>query len=458
MASTISDKLQHAWNAFRSEEETPTANWGSLGMSNSVRSDRVRMRVTNERSIIASIYTRIGIDVASVSMYHVRQDENEKYVETIKSYLNNCLTVEANLDQAASMFRQDIAMTMCDKGILAVVPVDTSLNPNVTGGYDILTMRVGIITKFYPKKVQVNLYDESDGKFKSVLVDKAFTAIIENPLYSVMNEPNGTLQRLITKLNMLDAVDEQLSSGKLDLIIQLPYVIRSEVRRTQANERRKALEDQLKDSKYGIGYADGTEKITQLNRPVENNLLKQVESLTEMLYGQLGITKQVLDGTADEATMLNYYGRTIEPILRAITEEMKRKFLTKTARTQGQSIMFFRDPFKLLSVSALAESVDSLSRNEITAPDEIRPYLGLKPLNTATSGVPGNRNMGTGDPNSPSTVAPSASAPATDTSTETPAAGDSAGFSDEDALMDSVFAELNADIDKLLGGGSDGTG
>jgi hypothetical protein len=415
------------------------------------------MRVTNERSIIAAIYNRIGIDVASVSMYHIRLDDNDRYIETIKSYLNNCLTIEANIDQAASAFRQDIAMTLFDKGVLAIVPVDTTLNPNITSGYDILSMRIGEIVEWFPRKVRVRLYDENDGQFKDIIVDKSTVAIIENPLYSVMNERNSTLQRLIAKLNMLDSVDEQTSSGKLDLIIQLPYVIRSDTRRQQANDRRQALEDQLKDSKYGIGYADGTEKITQLNRPVENNLLKQVEYLTEMLYGQLGITKEVLDGTADEATMLNYYGRTVEPILRAISEEMKRKFLTKTSRTQGQSIMYLRDPFKLLSVAALSEAADSLSRNEITAPDEIRPYLGLKPLNSATSGVPGNRNMSAGAPGSPSTVDPSAADPNVDPTAD-PTATDTAGASDEESLMASVFAGLNADIDNILKGGGDGTG
>ena len=348
-------------------------------------------------------------------------------------------------------------MTLFDKGVLAIVPVDTTLNPNITSGYDILSMRIGEIVEWFPRKVRVRLYDENDGQFKDIIVDKSTVAIIENPLYSVMNERNSTLQRLIAKLNMLDSVDEQTSSGKLDLIIQLPYVIRSDTRRQQANDRRQALEDQLKDSKYGIGYADGTEKITQLNRPVENNLLKQVEYLTEMLYGQLGITKEVLDGTADEATMLNYYGRTVEPILRAISEEMKRKFLTKTSRTQGQSIMYLRDPFKLLSVAALSEAADSLSRNEITAPDEIRPYLGLKPLNSATSGVPGNRNMSAGAPGSPSTVDPSAADPNVDPTAD-PTATDTAGASDEESLMASVFAGLNADIDNILKGGGDGTG
>jgi len=454
--TTIGGKLRHAWNAFRSDEANPRSRQG-LGPGYGLRNDRIRMRVTNERSIIAAIYNRIGIDVASVSMYHIRLDDNDRYIETIKSYLNNCLTIEANIDQAASAFRQDIAMTLFDKGVLAIVPVDTTLNPNITSGYDILSMRIGEIVEWFPRKVRVRLYDENDGQFKDIIVDKSTVAIIENPLYSVMNERNSTLQRLIAKLNMLDSVDEQTSSGKLDLIIQLPYVIRSDTRRQQANDRRQALEDQLKDSKYGIGYADGTEKITQLNRPVENNLLKQVEYLTEMLYGQLGITKEVLDGTADEATMLNYYGRTVEPILRAISEEMKRKFLTKTSRTQGQSIMYLRDPFKLLSVAALSEAADSLSRNEITAPDEIRPYLGLKPLNSATSGVPGNRNMSAGAPGSPSTVDPSAADPNVDPTAD-PTATDTAGASDEESLMASVFAGLNADIDNILKGGGDGTG
>lgn len=386
------DVIRHAWNVFVNDERDKFSTWDN-GPSYGSRPDRVRMRVSNERSIIASIYNRIGIDVATYTMLHVRVDQNGSYLETINSGLNNILTVEANLDQAATAFKQDIAMTLFDKGTLAMVPINTTLNPNLTGGYDIVDMRLGEILEWFPQKVRVRVYDQRDGQKKQLLLDKSTTGLVENPLYSVMNEPNSTLQRLIRKLNQLDAIDEQISSGKLDLIIQLPYVIKSETRRAQADQRRKDIEVQLSGSKYGIAYTDGTEKITQLNRPAENNLLAQVEYLTKMLYGQLGVTEEVLNGTADEPTTLNYHVRTVRPILTAVAEEMKRKFLTKTARTQGQSIMFYRNPFITLSVKDLAAASDQLMRNEVITANEVRPYLGLMPSKDPRADELRNKNM-----------------------------------------------------------------
>jgi hypothetical protein len=387
----LSDMLKHAWNAFTNLEREDQFNYGPA--SYSTRPDRVRLNYSNERSIISSILTRLSIDVAAVDIRHVRLDDDGRYLEEVKSGLNNCLTVEANIDQAARHFRQDIAMTMFDKGVIAVVPVDTTVNPATSGGFDIKTMRVGEVVNWYPKKVRVNLYNEETARREDIVLDKKFVAIVENPLYAVMNEQNSTLQRLIRKLNLLDAVDEQSSSGKLDLIIQLPYVIKSEARRQQAEQRRKDIEFQLKGGQYGIAYTDGTEKITQLNRPVENNLLKQIEYLTEMLYAQLGLTAAVMNGTADEKTMINYNNRTIEPVVTAIVEAMRRTFLTKTARSQNQSIMSFRDPFKLLPLSEFADIADKLARNEIMSSNELRQAIGKKPSKDPKADELRNSNM-----------------------------------------------------------------
>jgi hypothetical protein len=387
----IKDRLRHAWNAFVNlDERNP---FQTSGTAYGTRPDRTRLRFANERSIISAIYNRIAIDVADLMIKHVRLDDQGRFSEEIKSALNNCLTIEANVDQAARAFRQDMVLTLFDEGTIAVVPVDTTLNPNVSGSFDIQTMRVGRITKWEPDRVGVSLYNEQIGRREDINVGKDFTAIVENPLYTVMNEPNSTLQRLIRKLNLLDAVDEQSSSGKLDMIIQLPYVIKSESRRAQAEQRRKDIEFQLKGSQYGIAYTDGTEKITQLNRPSENNLLKQVEYLTELLYSQLGITKEVMDGTATPAVMQNYYNRTIKPIMQAITEAMRRTFLTKTARSQGQSIDFYRDPFANIPVDQLAEIADKFTRNEILSSNEIRQGIGFVPAKDKKADQLRNSNM-----------------------------------------------------------------
>jgi hypothetical protein len=354
--------------------------------------------LSNERSIISSIYARMSIDIAAADIRHARVDDDKRYVEDIVSGLNECLTVEANIDQAARAFRQDVVLTLFDRGVAAIVPVDTTINPATSGGFDIRTLRVGHVVQWYPRHVRVDVYNEQIGRREEVTLEKKFVAIVENPLFAVMNEPNSTLQRLITKLNMLDAIDKQSSSGKLDLIIQLPYVVKSDARRQQAEQRRKDVEFQLKGSQYGIAYTDGTEKVTQLNRPAENNLLKQVEYLVEMLYGQLGITAEVMNGTANEATMLNYYNRTVEPVLAAITEAMKRTFLTKTARTQGQSILFFRDPFKFVPVEQIAEIADKFTRNEIVSGNEIRGFMGIRPSKDPKADELRNSNMPQPDP------------------------------------------------------------
>lgn len=377
MEQTLGSRLRHAWNAFRNRD--PTEQFKDIGESYYYRPDRVRLTRGNERSIVTSIYNRIAIDVASIDIKHCRLDDNERFVSEIDSNLNSCLTLEANIDQTARAFRQDIVMSMFDEGCVAIVPVDTTLDPNKTNSYDILTMRTGKILEWYPQHVKVRVYNEKTGRKEDITVPKSTVGIIENPLYSIINEPNSTMQRLIRKLSLLDITDEQTASGKLDLIIQLPYVIKTEARRQQAENRRKDIEMQLASSKYGIAYTDGTERITQLNRSVENNLLKQIESLTSTLYSQLGITQAILDGTADEKTMLNYNNRTIEPIVSAIVDEMKRKFLTKTARSQKQTILFFRDPFKLVPVNDIAEIADKFTRNEITTSNEIRQIIGLKP-------------------------------------------------------------------------------
>lgn len=380
MELSITDRMKHAFNAFMNRD--PTAYYNrNLGSSYSIRPDRPRLSRGNERSIITAIFNRIAMDVAAIDIMHCRLDENNRFIEKIDSGLNNCLNLEANVDQSGRAFIQDAVMSMLDEGVVALVPVDTDLNPASTDSYDILTMRTGKILEWYPAHVKVRLYNDRTGEKEDLMLAKRDVAIIENPLFAIVNEPNSTMQRLMRKLSLLDVTDEQTASGKLDLIIQLPYVVKSEARREQANQRRKDIEQQLAEGKYGIAYADGTEKITQLNRSVENNLMKQVEYLTNMVYSQIGITQSVLDGTADEKTMLNYNNRTVEPIVSAIVDELKRKFLTKTARTQLQSISFFRDPFKLVPVNDIAEIADKFTRNEIMTSNEIRQIVGMKPSN-----------------------------------------------------------------------------
>lgn len=371
------DRLQHGWNAFMNRD--PTNYRYDYGVSYASRPDRMRFTRGNERSIVTAVYNRIALDVAAINIQHCRLDENGRFISTVDSKLNNCLNLEANIDQTGKSFIQDVVMSMLDEGCVAIVPIDTTFNPEVTGSYDILTMRTGKILEWRPNTVMVRVYNDRTGNKEELILPKSTIGIIENPLFAVINEPNSTMQRLIRKLNLLDVIDEQSGSGKLDLIIQLPYVIKTEARRQQAEKRRKDIEMQLAGSKYGIAYTDGTERITQLNRSVDNNLMKQIEYLTSMLYSQLGITQSILDGTADEKTMLNYYDRTIAPIMTAIVDEMKRKFLTKTARAQSQSISFFRDPFKLVPVNDIAEIADKFTRNEIMTSNEIRQIVGMKP-------------------------------------------------------------------------------
>lgn len=378
MEFSFTSRLKHAWNAFTNNRD-PTVVYRDIGGGYARRPDRIRLTRGNERSIVTAIYNRIALDVAALNIQHVQLDEDGRFIDVVKSGLNNCLTLEANIDQTGRAFIQDVVMSMLDEGCVAIVPTDTTFNPNVTDSYDILSMRTGKILEWYPAHVKVRVYNEKKGQKEDIVVPKKMVAIIENPLYAVVNEPSSTLQRLIRKLNILDAIDEQSGSGKLDMFVQLPYTIRSEARRKQAEDRRKDIEVQLTDSKYGIAYIDATERITQLNRPIENNLLKQIEYLTSMLYSQLGISQSVLDGTADEKTMLNYNTRSVEPIVSAIVDGMKRTFLTKTARTQMKSIVFFRDPFKLVPVGEIAEIADKFTRNEITSKNEIRQVIGMKP-------------------------------------------------------------------------------
>lgn len=372
----VLDRLRHGWNAFMNRDPTYAQD---LGPSYYYRPDRPRFTRGNERSIVTSVYNRIALDASAITIQHVRLDENGRFLSTIDSDLNKCLTLDANIDQTGRAFLQDAVMSMLDEGCVALVPVETDVDPNDTDSYKIFSIRTGKIVEWRPQHVKVRVYDERTGRKEDITISKSSVAIVENPLYAVINEPNSTMQRLIRKLSLLDVTDEQTASGKLDLIIQLPYIIKTEARRQQAEQRRKDIEMQLAGSKYGIAYTDGTEHITQLNRSVENNLMKQVEYLTSMLYSQLGITQTILDGTADEKTMLNYYTRTIEPIVSAIVDEMKRKFLTKTARTQRQSIEFFRDPFKLVPVNNIAEIADKFTRNEIMTSNEIRQIVGMKP-------------------------------------------------------------------------------
>ena len=388
----IRDRLQHAWNAFVYNDNN-YVDPQNLGGLSTFKPDRVHFSRGVERSIVTSVYNRLALDVSSIAIKHVRLDENGRFKEEVDSGLQNCLNVEANIDQTGRAFLQDVVMSMLDEGCVAIVPVDTTIDPAKSGSYEINTMRTGKILEWYPAHVRVRVYNDRKGIHEEVVLPKSAVAIIENPLYAVINEPNSTMQRLIRKLNLLDVVDEQTSSGKLDLIIQLPYVIKSEARRKQAEERRKDIEMQLAGSKYGIAYTDGTERITQLNRPAENNLMKQVEYLTSMLYSQLGLTQSIMDGSADDKTMLNYYNRTVEPILAAITDEIKRKFLTKTARSQRQTIMYFRDPFKLTPVLDLAEIADKFTRNEIMTSNEIRQIVGMKPADDPSADELRNKNL-----------------------------------------------------------------
>ena len=388
----LGTRLQKAWNAFRNNRD-PTYQYQDIGAGYYYRPDRPRLSRGNERSIVTSIYNRIAMDCAAVDIKHVRLDENGRFLSEVDSDLNGCLSLEANVDQTGRALIQDIVMSMLDEGCVAIVPTDTDVDPKTTDSYRILTMRTGKILEWYPTDVKVRVYNERTGQKEDIILPKSTVGIVENPLYAVVNEPNSTMQRLIRKLCLLDAVDEQTGSGKLDLIIQLPYIIKTEARRQQAETRRKDIEMQLSGSKYGIAYTDGTERITQLNRPVENNLLKQVEYLTNMAYSQLGITQTILDGTADEKTMLNYNNRTIEPILSAIIDEMKRKFLTKTARTQGQSIEFFRDPFRLVPVNDIAEIADKFTRNMIMSSNEIRQIVGMRPSDDPSADMLKNANL-----------------------------------------------------------------
>lgn len=388
---SLGDRIQHAWNAFLNRD--PTRNRGYFGVGNTYRHDRPRFSRGNEKSIITAVYNRIALDAAAIDIKHVRLDESGRYSSTINSELNNCLTLEANTDQTGRAFVQDVVMSMLDEGCVALVPIDTDIDPDITESYKIHTIRTGRIVEWYPQMVRVSVYNELTGYREEITIPKKTVAIVENPFFAVMNEPNSTMQRLIRKLNLLDYIDEQSGSGKLDIIIQLPYTIKTPSRQDQAEKRRADIERQLTGSKYGIAYADAAEKITQLNRPVENNLLKQIEYLTSMLYSQLGLTQGILDGSADAKTMQNYYSRTIEPIISAITEEMKRKFLTKTARSQNQSIEFYRDPFKLVPIDNIAEIADKFTRNEIMSSNEIRQSIGLLPSKDPRADELRNKNL-----------------------------------------------------------------
>lgn len=447
----LAKRIRHAFNTFTQNEPgrlVPTM--GQYGSSSyGVRPDRVRFQFSSERSIISSIYTRISIDFASVQIRHVRLDDKDRYLMDMDSGLNNCLTVEANLDQTGRDLRQDIAMTMCDKGYLAVVPVDTDLDPEASGSYNILTMRVGEIVTWYPRHVRVSLWNEDKGRREEITLSKKNVAIIPNPLYAVMNEPNSTMQRLVRKLNLLDVVDEQSASGKLDLIIQLPYVIKTESKRLQAEQRREDIEFQLKGSKYGIAYTDGTEKITQLNRPAENNLMGQIEYLLKMLYGQLGITEEVMNGTADEKTMLNYWNRTIEPMVSAATDEFHRKFLTKTARSQKQAVKYFRDPFKLVPINDIAEIADKFTRNEIMSSNEMRQVIGMKPSVDPKADMLVNSNMPQGTGMLPAGSSQQPSDVIDVESWEEPDAIMNDAFDSLDSQLDGIFKDLGVDEDEV---------
>jgi hypothetical protein len=444
----VKDRLMHAFNAFNdtTDQNRFGPQGGIYGSMHSVRPDRQSHRISNDKSIVTTIYNRIGLDVSSIPIQHVKVDQNGRFVETVNSYLNDCLTLEANLDQSARAFFQDAAMTLFEEGHMAIVPINTTVNPAVSAGWDVKDMRVGKIVSWYPKHVRVSVYNEDKGLREEILVLKRSVAIVENPLYTVMNEPSSTLQRLIRKLSLLDSIDEQVGSGKLDVIIQLPYVIKSEAKREQAETRRADLEMQLSGSKYGVAYTDGTERITQLNRPAENNMLKQVEYLTNMLYGQLGITEDVFNGTANEQVMLNYHNRTIEPILSAITQAMKRSFLTKTARTQGQSIEAYRDPFKLVAIGSMADIADKFARNEILTANEIRAGMGIRPSTEAKADQLRNSNMPISDTDGEA-AAQNGMSPADPAAEAAPEATDP--MADQDAVINGIFDSLEADIDKM---------
>ena len=410
----FTDRLKHVWNSFSDNEENPQQFYSTAGPASSTAPDRPRFRIFSERTIISSIYTRLAIDVASVTMEHVRTNDRGEYKETINSGLNECLTVAGNIDQSGSHIRRDMALTLFSEGVMVALPVNTTLDPSSSGNWDIKDMRIGTVLQLKPQHVQVRAYNEKSGQKEDIWVPKSIVAIVENPFYSVMNEPNSTLQRLVHKLSLMDNVDEISSKGKLDIIIQLPYVIKSEARKTQAQKRRTEIEDQLTGSTYGIAYADGTEKITQLNRSVENNLLGQVQYLQTQLFNELGLTAEIMNGTADDVAMLNYMNRTIEPVLAAITEAMAMKFLTKTARTQGQKIMYFQTPLKMIPISQLADIADTLSRNQIATPNELRPAIGLKPSAEPQASQLVNSNMpldkqitsGATQPPTPSEIGP----------------------------------------------------
>lgn len=390
MPYTFIDRLKHGWNAFKNRDPT---YYGDYGVGWSSRPDRIRLRPSSEKTIVSSINTRIALDVADTRMIHARLDQNGKFLKGIDSGLNYCLTTEANIDQTGRAFMLDVAASMLDEGVVAIVPVDTILNPKNTMSYDIKTLRVGKVVEWYPRHVRVNLYNDTTGRKQEIVLPKSIVALPENPLSPVMNEPNSTMRRLAYKLSLLDAIDEQTSSGKLDMIIQLPYLVKSELRKKQADERREELERQLSSSKHGIGYIDGTEKVIQLNRPIENNLLNQIEYLTKMLYSQLGLSDGIFDGTASNEVLTSYYSRTVEPVVAAIANEMNRKFLSKTARSQGQSIYYYRDPFKFVPVSQIAEMADTFTRNEIMTSNEIRQIIGMKSSDDPRANELRNKNL-----------------------------------------------------------------
>lgn len=434
---SVFGQLKHAWNAFLDQNEEYRKRPYDMGSSYGSRPDRVRLHISNERSIISAIYLRLALDLASVDIRHIRLDEEGRFKEDMKATgLQNCLQLEGNIDQAAQAFFIDAYLTMFDEGCIAIVPIDTDTDPEGAGSVNILSWRVGRIVQWFPRHVRVDLYNDQTGRREQVTMAKSAVAIVENPLYTVMNEPNSTLQRLIRKLGLLDLVDEQSSSGKLDMIIQLPYVIKSESRRKQAEQRRQDIEVQLKGSKYGIAYADGTEKITQLNRPAENNLLKQVEILTDLLYSQMGLTPEIMLGTAEEAAMLNYMNRTINPLLTAMVQELKRKFLSKTARTQGQSVDFFIDLFKIVPMSVLAEIADKFTRNEIVTSNEFRGFIGMKPSKDPKADELRNSNM---PPPLDPAVAPAAPAPASGAEAES---DDFDPFEGINSALDDAFKSL----------------
>ena len=388
----ITERITHAWNAFMNKDPTPYYGYGST-YSYSLRPDRVRFTRGNEKTIVTSVYNRIAMDSASIDIFHARMDESNRFLEPIDSALNNCLRIEANIDQTGRAFMQDVVMSMFDNGVVAIVPVDTTIDPMISGSYDINSLRTGEIMEWFPDRVKVKVYNERIGQKEEIILPKKMVGIVENPLFSVVNEPNSVAKRLVRKLAILDAIDEESGSGKLNLIIQLPYTVKTDLRHNQAEKRRTDVEEQLTSSKYGVAYIDGTEKVIQLNRSVENNLMSQIEYLTNMLYSQLGVTQTIMDGSADDKTMLNYYNRTIEPILSAITEEMRRKFLTKKARSQHQSIVFFRDPFKLVPVADLAEISDKMTRNEIMTSNEIRQVIGMRPSDDPKADELRNSNL-----------------------------------------------------------------